>query len=98
MAVQGPIPVEFAHVFPRGVFAAGPEEGAGGVRQGGGVVAPAGDTPRGAPGGARRAGGAMAPADDADIALGDAIGGGDRAAADQEVETLGICLAHSHLS
>jgi hypothetical protein len=23
MAVQGPIPVEFAHVFPRGVFAAG---------------------------------------------------------------------------
>ena len=26
MAVQGPIPVEFAHVFPRGVFAAGPFE------------------------------------------------------------------------
>ena len=26
MAVQGPIPVEFAHVFPRGAFAAGPCE------------------------------------------------------------------------
>ncbi|HUY49693.1 MAG TPA: hypothetical protein VMV92_28915 [Streptosporangiaceae bacterium] len=26
MAVQGPIPVEFASVFPRGVFAAGPFE------------------------------------------------------------------------
>ena len=26
MAVQGPIPVEFATVFPRGVFAAGPFE------------------------------------------------------------------------
>jgi hypothetical protein len=26
MAVQGPIPVEFAYVFPRGVFAAGPFE------------------------------------------------------------------------
>jgi hypothetical protein len=26
MAVQGPIPVEFAHAFPRGAFAAGPFE------------------------------------------------------------------------
>ncbi|MGI8452209.1 MAG: plasmid replication, integration and excision activator, partial [Streptosporangiaceae bacterium] len=26
MAVQGPIPVEFATVFPRGVFAVGPFE------------------------------------------------------------------------
>ena len=26
MAVQGPIPVEFAHVFPRGAYAAGPFE------------------------------------------------------------------------
>ncbi len=69
-----------------------------GVDHAGQDVEPPGVEDLGGLGVRERADGGNAPADDADIALGDAIGGGDRAAADQEVETLGICLAHGHLS